>query len=245
MKYHRYYNQKKKIAIDKVEQQSSSPSACDKLLTHMSTSRFRYLNEQFYCLTSKEAQKLFQQDRQSFFAYHSGYDQSMQKWPDNPLDDIIRFIQKRSTKLIIADFGCGSARLAENVKNKVHSFDLIALNDRVVECDMCHTPLNDESVDIAVFCLSLMGTNMNEYLFEAFRILKLRGIMKIVEIASRFTLENGCQKFIRKIESIGFQCLRTNSIATADDDDDGIESAKTKKKQQQKNMPTKKIFLYI
>lgn len=33
-------------------------------------------------------------------------------------------------------------------------------------------PLEDESVDVAVFCLSLMGTNIRDFLEEANRVLK-------------------------------------------------------------------------
>lgn len=32
-------------------------------------------------------------------------------------------------------------------------------------------PLKDGTVDIAVFCLSLMGTNLGDFLFEANRVL--------------------------------------------------------------------------
>jgi len=73
---------------------------------------------------------------------------------------------------VIADFGCGEARLATLVSQKVHSFDLIALNDKVQACDMAHTPLLAHSVHVVVFCLSLMGTNLNDYIIEANRVLK-------------------------------------------------------------------------
>ena len=33
-------------------------------------------------------------------------------------------------------------------------------------------PLGDESVDIVIFCLSLMGKNIGDFLIEANRILK-------------------------------------------------------------------------
>ncbi len=33
-------------------------------------------------------------------------------------------------------------------------------------------PLASASVDVAVFCLSLMGTNMTDFLMEAHRVLK-------------------------------------------------------------------------
>jgi len=53
--------------------EESKPSICDKLVSHMITSRFRYLNEKLYTSTSTEAQKMFQKDPQSFHAYHQGY----------------------------------------------------------------------------------------------------------------------------------------------------------------------------
>ena len=74
--------------------------------------------------------------------------------------------------MVIADFGCGEAKLAQSVSNKVHSFDLVAINDLVTKCDMKSVPLNPQSCDIVVFCLSLMGTNIIDFLCEAHRVLK-------------------------------------------------------------------------
>ena len=37
---------------------------------------------------------------------------------------------------------------------------------------MANTPLSSASVDIVVFCLSLMGTDLGAYLTEASRVLK-------------------------------------------------------------------------
>ncbi|CAF1198793.1 unnamed protein product [Rotaria sordida] len=197
----------------KKSSQESKPSICDKLVSHMITSRFRYLNEKLYTSTSQEAQQMFEKDPQSFYAYHQGYSTSMSQWPDQPLDEIIAYIRKRSSNLVIVDMGCGDAHLARALKSthpNIYSFDLVAINEYVQVCDIAHTPLNKNSVDIVIFCLSLMGTNLNDFIYEAHRILRLRGTMKIVEIASRF--ENQPQKFIRKIESIGFQCSKTNSL---------------------------------
>ena len=78
----------------------------------------------------------------------------------------------RPKEHIIADFGCGEARLAESVPQKVHSFDLVAVNDKVKACDMAHTPLLMNGCNVVVFCLSLMGTNLADYLMEANRVLK-------------------------------------------------------------------------
>jgi ribosomal RNA-processing protein 8 len=78
--------------------------------------------------------------------------------------------------LIVADFGCGEARLAQSVKNKVHSFDFVATNEHVTECDMKNVPLKADTCDIAVFCLSLMGKNVVDFVTEANRILKSRSV---------------------------------------------------------------------
>jgi ribosomal RNA-processing protein 8 len=84
--------------------------------------------------------------------------------------------------------GCGDARLAESVTptNTVHSFDLVSQNPRVVACDVANVPLINKSVDIVVFCLALMGTNVGDFVKEAHRLLKPTGILRIAEVRSRF-----------------------------------------------------------
>lgn len=81
---------------------------------------------------------------------------------------------KKNTSTIVADFGCGDAKLAQIFPEiKIHSFDLIAVNQYVTAGDMAHTELSDGSVDIVVFCLSLMGTNLQSFIKEANRVLKI------------------------------------------------------------------------
>ena len=72
---------------------------------------------------------------------------------------------------------------------EVHSFDLVPVKPHVKVCDMANLPLGDASVDIAVFCLSLMGTNYLDFVFEAVRILRMSGIIIISEVTSRFACE--------------------------------------------------------
>ncbi len=43
---------------------------------------------------------------------------------------------RRYPKAIVADFGCGEAKLAENVKNKVYSFDLVSRKPHVIACNI-------------------------------------------------------------------------------------------------------------
>jgi hypothetical protein len=91
---------------------------------------------------------------------------------------------------MVADLGCGDAALAQYFKNKkgikVRSFDLVKVNEFVEVCDMAQVPLENDSVDVAIFCLSLMGTNFLSFIREACRYTKLQYalcMMKLIEVA--------------------------------------------------------------
>ncbi|XP_047247104.1 ribosomal RNA-processing protein 8 isoform X2 [Girardinichthys multiradiatus] len=189
-------------AVQEEVKQSSSDSLRSRMEQRLEAARFRYINELLYSTSSGEARRMFQQDPQAFWVYHKGYTTQVQRWPANPVDAIISYIQKKPPTLVVADFGCGDCKIASSVKNKVHSFDLAATCELVTVCDMAKVPLGDGSVDIAVFCLSLMGTNLAEFLAEANRVLKMRGVLKIAEVASRF--EN-VQNFISALAGLGFK----------------------------------------
>lgn len=57
---------------------------------------------------------------------------------------------------------------------QVHSFDLVANNEHVQACNIRDVPLRDGQIDVVVMCLSLMGTDMGQFVLEANRILKLQ-----------------------------------------------------------------------
>lgn len=167
--------------------------------------RFRYINEQLYTMDSTGANEFFKCDVEAFNAYHAGYQQQVEKWPLNPLDRIIKMIKRLPKSLEIVDFGCGEGRLATMLPNKVYSMDLVSTRNHIIACDMAYTPLNDQSVDIAVYCLSLMGTNLKDYLLEANRVLRPNGLVMIAEIQSRF---DDLRQFIRGLEACGFELLK-------------------------------------
>lgn len=97
----------------------------------------------------------------------------------------------------------GDGKLAKSVENLVFSLDLVAFDETITACNMAHvslwvilpkvatrflgghhtnnldsyfkqTPLKTHSVDVTVFCLSLMGTDYSSFLTEAHRVLKSR-----------------------------------------------------------------------
>jgi ribosomal RNA-processing protein 8 len=93
----------------------------------------------------------------------------------------------------IADLGCGDARLAESLqadKAKLHldvrSFDLQSPSPLVTKADIANIPMEDGSVNVAIFCLALMGTNWLDFVDEAYRLLHWKGELWVAEIKSRF-----------------------------------------------------------
>ena len=125
---------------------------------------------------SQATHERLQKNPEEWAQYHTLYREARKDWAVVPYEEMIRWCQKRSG-YVIGDFGCGEARLAEAVSDRhtVHSFDHVAVNDNVVACDMAHVPLDDETLDVAVFSLSLMGANFGDYLREAHRTLNLDG----------------------------------------------------------------------
>uniref|UniRef100_A0A914Q4H9 Ribosomal RNA-processing protein 8 n=1 Tax=Panagrolaimus davidi TaxID=227884 RepID=A0A914Q4H9_9BILA len=193
---------KKALKVDKNKPKDKKEVLVDKL----TSSRFRYLNEQLYTMDSADAKNLFQEDDTAFQAYHKGYRSQVEKWPINPVDIIIKHLRKLPAESVIVDLGCGDAKIAKTLgkKNTVHSFDLVSNSPLVIACDMANIPLEDDSADVVVFCLSLMGSNLADFIREANRILKTGGVVKIAEVWSRF---KNLKKFLRALEQMGFKVI--------------------------------------
>ena len=230
-------------------------------LARLSGSRFRELNEDLYTTTSDTAFQRFSENPELFDQYHKGFRKQVSQWPVNPVDVIIRWIRKKGAQkqgsregsLVIADFGCGDAKLGQelggqgsqkvkkqkkqndgskNMGNQfmVHSFDLVANgNPLITPCDMANVPLENGVVDIAVFCLALMGTNIADFIRESHRVLKPDGVIKIAEVRSRFeatgvgddghcggasgggkkkTDDSLLNEFIDTMDKLGFECTQ-------------------------------------
>ncbi|XP_061733323.1 uncharacterized protein rrp8 [Nerophis ophidion] len=188
-----------------------SASLRSRMEQRLESARFRYINEVLYSSTSGAAVRMFQQDPEAFWVYHRGYTAQVQRWPTNPVDAIIAYIRQKSSSLVVADFGCGDCKIGRSVKNKVHSFDLAATCDLVTVCDMANVPLKDSSVDIAVFCLSLMGTNLADFIAEANRVLKKGGVLKVAEVASRF---DDIRSFLGAMAKLGFKMASKETANT-------------------------------
>lgn len=208
---------KKKVTLTPLQQ---------KMQQKLSGARFRWINELLYTSESQKAVEVFETQPEVFNEYHEGFRHQVDSWPENPVDSFVEQFEERLKKhlnapgglpatkhlnqVVVADMGCGEAQLAlklSEIKHpkarfEVHSFDLHKANNRITVADIAHVPLPDSSCHVVVFCLALMGTNLNDFIKEGIRILKDNGIVWIAEIKSRFE-DNKYDDFIEKLKSLG------------------------------------------
>ena len=163
---------------------------------------FSTMNRTWNQTRSDATHARLQANPEEWAQYHTLYREARKDWAVVPYEEMIRWCGQRSG-YVIGDFGCGEAKLAEAVADRhtVHSFDHVAVNDDVVACDLTHVPLDDATLDVAIFSLSLMGANFADYIREANRTLKLDGQLHIIEATARFTDRNG---FTKALEGFGF-----------------------------------------
>ncbi|GKT22874.1 Ribosomal RNA processing protein 8 like protein [Aduncisulcus paluster] len=234
-------------------------SALEKAKKQLTSSQFRQINEKLYTSSSSDAVKLIESDPLLFDVYHSGFREQVKKWPKNPVEIFISWIntprllhkklgytKTRATAfkypsvvakkykidskrgIFIVDMGCGEAKFAQDVMdfvssdihpspktskeifNFVHSYDLSSPNKFVKKADMSHVPLPANSVDIVLFCISLMGTNLKDFIQEAIRILTPSGQIWIAEIGSRMPKlqkKPSAELFKNMVEKEGLSCV--------------------------------------
>ena len=143
------------------------------------------MNSRINTAYSKTTHERLNENPEEWYLYHTLYREARKTWEEIPFEKIAKSLKKRPD-WVIGDFGCGEAKLAEILPNKVNAFDHVAINEKVTACDMTHTPLEESTLDVAVFSLSLMGLNYADYLKEAHRTLKFGGMLKIAEPINRW-----------------------------------------------------------
>jgi len=166
---------------------------------------FSLMNQRFNTSKSSTMHDRLIKDPEEFYLYHTLYREARETWTEIPYKVFAEQLNKRPD-WIIGDFGCGEAELSKLIRNKVYSFDHVAINPSVIACDMANTGVKEEILDVAVFSLSLMGTNWQDYIKEAFRLLRNGGLLKIAEPASAWE-QNNYTELKKGITSAGFELL--------------------------------------
>lgn len=183
-------------------EETRKASYIEKLESRLKGSKFRVLNELMYkesgAAVSKELLK----------KYHEGFREQVKKWPFNPITQIIREVAKMDRTLKVVDLGCGDGLLAKAVPSMdIQSFDLLQskINPKVIVCDIRHTSIDSASVDVVVFCLSLMTEDASSFIKEGVRVLREGGVIKIAEVRSRL---GKIEDFLRPLKKYGLRLLK-------------------------------------
>ncbi len=143
--------------------------------------------------------------------YHTRMLEREKTWQVNPRLESIRHLKENLPKdAIVGDFGCGQGQLSEELKDihTVHSFDHVAIRPDIVSCDMANTPLEESALDAAVFSLSLMGSNLADYIKEAYRTLKLGGQLLVWHPAEH----HDRNRFVESLKEFGFAIIEEGQI---------------------------------
>jgi superfamily II DNA or RNA helicase len=165
---------------------------------------FSEMNKKWNTSNSNTTHQKLLKDKSEWVKYHELYSKARQNWSEIPYIEISKIIKDRPD-WIVGDFGCGENLLSKEIKNKVHSFDHVSIDDDVISCDLTNVPLDNNSLDVAVFSLSLMGTNYIEYLKEAHRVLKPMAQIFISEPSKRW--EDKENELKDKLINIGFTII--------------------------------------
>ena len=199
-----------KPTINKVETKQDIQIRTKPLITQF--------HNKFCKMRSDNLAQHFQQNPSDFAEYHRVRDECFQTFEpeDIPCNRIISELTKFKTKKAkhVIDMGCGTAKIAEYFKEdarfKFTNYDHVTINDTVQVCDISKMPLEDDSVDICIMSLALWGSNCEEYIQEALRVLDSQGTLYIIDSTKRWS-EEGAQ------DADGLkQMLETNGFRTID-----------------------------
>ncbi len=168
---------------------------------------FSKMNKLWNTSNSNNNYKRLKKDNTEWKSYHKLYSKAREKWSEIPYIELSKKIKDRP-EWVIGDFGCGENLLSKEIKNKVHAFDFVAIDNNVVSCDLSCIPLDNNVLDVVIFSLSLMGTNYSEYLKEAHRVLKSFGLLMIAEPRNRWSDDEGIldnDRIKMLLDSTGFR----------------------------------------
>ncbi len=166
---------------------------------------FSRMNNRWYAASSQRTHTRLEANPEEWAHYHTMYRSLRERWEVIPFKEEIRWLEQREG-YVVADLGCGEAMIAEAVgeRHEVLSFDHVAINDSVQACDISAVPVDDGVLDVAIFCLSLMGANFTEYLREAHRCLRVDGELHVWEPANKF---DDVEQFCVDLGHLGFDVL--------------------------------------
>lgn len=183
-------------------------------------SEISILHQKYKVMTSQNLNTYFKEDKPKWEEYHKISKQNEESFPEEeiPRNKMIKYLENLPGKKhkVIADLGCGYAEINTHFKEDkrfvFHNFDHISINKLVISRDIKDTKLEDYSIDIVILSLAMWGSNCNDYISEAYRILDKGGVLLIAEPYKRWYNEDTKEN---KLETL----LKTNNFTIIKNDE--------------------------
>ena len=152
---------------------------------------FSKLNQNINVGNSSTNHQKFLKNPEVWHEYHRLCRQERENWTAIPFDYWSKRIKKFPDSYLIADFGCGEAKLHDVFGSRVLSFDHVSIGPHVQSCDMNDVSefIKDGHLAIAVFSLSLMGKNWTDYIREASRCLGENGCCLFLKLQIHYPID--------------------------------------------------------
>ena len=160
-------------------------------------SELSILHQKYKTMTSKNLATLFTSTPQVWHTYHEISETNEQSFdnaaiPRNRIIQELRNIKNNSKNpKMVVDMGCGKAHISRYFKNdkrfEFRNYDHVSSSEDVVSCDISSIGLDDNSVDYCILSLAMWGSNCQEYIIEAYRMLVTGGRLYIIEPTKRWS----------------------------------------------------------
>ena len=98
----------------------------------------------------------------------------------------------------------------EEIGERIHSFDHVTISNQVTACDIRNIPLEEGSLDVVIFSLSLMGKNWADYIRESKRCLATNGYLFISETTQ--SLKGRLAALRETLHEQGFEIYQDNEL---------------------------------
>jgi ribosomal RNA-processing protein 8 len=173
-------------------------------------SQLSLLHQRFKTRSSENLHREFNENPEEWHRYHEISEENEKTFPEDeiPRNRIITELNKINTKRTksVIDMGCGKAQIADYFQNDKRfnftNFDHISINDTITPCDISKLPLEDDTVEIAILSLAMWGTNCEEYVKEANRVLETGGKLYIIEPTKRWSKKDETKNVIEGTEGL-------------------------------------------
>jgi superfamily II DNA or RNA helicase/uncharacterized protein YeaC (DUF1315 family) len=183
------------------------------------------LHQRYKTLNSQNLQNEFKENPELWNQYHEIAEENEKSFheQDIPRNRIIQELDKINVKRTksVVDMGCGKGQISQYFKDDSRfsfiNYDHISSHDTIISCDISQMPLESDSIEMCILCLAMWGSNCNDYVKEAHRILESGGKLYIIEATRRWSEKDETGNIIQNqegnklktlLEENGFQIIQ-------------------------------------